>query len=516
MNCSRPLRLAAIALALALALPAAAAAAQLPTPGQMATPEGRRAVVRLIEIVGAAHDANRDPLPELDRLLAEERTPTVYRGLLQGIRAQLLFDANRSGEARDAIEESIRLLPGQSGPLHLAALIETYGDRPSAATDYLLRAAAIDPQSVRDYDDWHLRSLVVRLRGRRDDRRLFLLADTLFEVGWRGDDIRLRSSLARDLIRARVAQGDIERARALVSHLIVPADARALLIENRYRALWPDIEAWAGPQQRRQWQLFLAEMRGRWEASNDPGRALGHFQALAWAGHDKALIAELLPRLTGTLDALADYELIWTVPLLAGALGRQGRWADVERVFANALGTWPLGSDANALNVAANRPKYLLWNGEAARALVAIDAAIADVPRWSGQASGGALATMRSVRACILHVLGRGDEAMLVLASSVADAPLEALAETLLCLERPASLRTVLIEGLDSEATRDEVLAYLQPSGLAPIQSPLGLAHHARHEAMRRDPAVLAAVRAHGRILPYARNAGAPPDPAAR
>jgi hypothetical protein len=514
MKCSRPLRLAAIALA--LALPAAVAAAQLPGPEQAATPEERRAIARLIDIVSSASLAHRDPLPELDRLLAQARTPTAYRGVLQTIRAQLLFDARRSDEARDAIEESIRLLPGQSAPLELAALIETYGDRPSAATDYLLRAAAIDPQSVRAFDDWHVRSLVQRLRGQRDERLLFLLADKLFEIGWRGTDIGLRSSLARDLIRARVAQGDLARARAIIPHLVVPADARALLIENRYRALWPDIEAWTGPQQRRQWQLYLAETRGRWEASHDPGRARDHVLALVAAGHDDSLIAELLPRLTGPLDRFRDYSLVWTVSPLAGALGRRGRWADVERVFLHTLRIWPLGMDANALNVAANRPKHLLWNGEAARALVAIDAAIADVPHWEGQASGAALAAMHSVRACILHVLGRGDEALAVLATSVSAASIDSLAEAYLCLKRPDSLRTILLEALNNEATRAEVLDYLQPSGTAPIQSPLGLAHHARHQAMRRDPALLAAVRAHGRILPYALNAGAPPDPAGR
>lgn len=514
MKCFRPLRLAAIVLV--LALPAAAAAAPFPTPEQMATPEERRAMMRLLEIVTGARAANRDPLPLLDRLLAEARTPTAYRGVLQGMRAELLSERDRTSEARDAIEESIRLLPGYSTPLFAGTLIETYGDRPSAAADYFLRAAAIDPQVAREFDDWPIRSLVGRLRGQHDERRLFLLAGRLFEVGWRGNDLRLRSSLARDLIRDLLTRGEIARARTIIPQLILAADARALLIEHRYRALWPDIEAWTGPQQRRQWQLYLAEARGRWEASHDPGRAADHVQALVAAGHNDSLIADLLPRLTGPLDRGRDYDLVWTVSPLAGALGRRGRWADVERVFANTLAAWPLGLDANALNVAANRPKYLLWNGEAARALVAIDAAIADVPRWEGQASGAALATMHSVRACILHVLGRREEALAVLATSVTGASIEALAETYLCLERPESLRTILIEALNSEATRAEVLDYLQPSGTAPIQSPLGLAHHARHQAMRGDPALLAAARAYGRILPYALNAGAPPDPAAR
>ncbi|MEA3014385.1 MAG: hypothetical protein QOD42_2930 [Sphingomonadales bacterium] len=514
MTIARPLRLAAIALA--LALPGAAAAAPLPTPEQMATPEERRSMMRLLEIVTGAREAGRDPLPALDGLLAEARAPSLYRGVLQGMRAEILVERRRWGEARDAIEESIRLLPGYSAPLYAATLIENYSDRPAAATDYFLRAAAIDPQIARDFGDWHIRSLVERLRGERDRRRLSLLAGRLFEVGWRGDDIGLRSSLASDLIRDLVARGDLARARTLVPQLILPADARALLVEHRYRALWPDIEAWTGPRQRRQWRLYLAETRGRWEASHDSSRALDHFHALVAAGHDDALIAELLPRLTGPLDPAGDYDLIWTVPALAGALGHRGRWADVERLYADTLGTWPLGSDANALNLAANRPKSLLWNGEAARALVAIDAAIADAPRWGGQASGAALATMYSIRACILHVLGRRDEALAVLASSTAGAPIEALAETFLCLERPDSLRTILLEALAVEGTRAEVLAYLQPSGVAPTRSPLGLAHHARHQAMRRDPALLAAVRAYGRILPYALNAGAPPDPAAR
>lgn len=512
MTFARPLRLA---IALALALPGAAAAVPLPTPEQMATPEERRAMVRLFEMITGARGANRDLLPELDGLLAEARTPSGYRGVLQGMRAEILIERRRWDEARKAVEESIRLLPGYSTPLYLGAFFENYSDRPAVATDYFLRAAAIDPQVARDFDDWHIGSLVGRLRGERDNRRLSLLAGRLFEIGWRGNDLRLRSSLARHLIRDLIARGDLARARALVPQLILPADARALLVENRYRALWRDIEDWTGPQQRRQWQLYLAETRGRWEASHDPSQAREHSQALIAAGHDDALIAALLPRLTGRLERVRDYDLIWTVSALASALGHRGRWADVERVYANALATWPLGSDANALNLAANRPQYLLWNGEAARALVAIDAAIADVPRWGGQASGVALANMHAIRACILHVLGRRDEALAVLAMSTATAPIEALAGAFLCLERPDSLRTILLAALAAEPSRAEVLDYLQPNGRAPLQSPLGLALHARQQAMRSDPALLAAVRAHGRILPYATNAGAPPDPAA-
>ena len=53
---------------------------------------------------------------------------------------------------------------------------------------------------------------------------------------------------------------------------------------------------------------------------------------------------------------------------------------------------WPLGSQANALNVSANHSILLLNRGRANDALQMMDANLADARKWGPEVSAGALA----------------------------------------------------------------------------------------------------------------------------
>jgi hypothetical protein len=501
------LRLAA---ASAFAAAAPASAVPLPAPEQVATP-AEQAVLRRLQALSTGAAMVADPMAELDRMLGELGTPTPLRGYIQFVRAQGFYAREQVDEARAAIEESIRLLPAYSGPLYFASIVEGYADRPAPAADYLLRAAAIDPEIAVTYDDHALSNLVGRLRARGEDARLTRLAERLFEIGWRSEDVSLRSSLAREVIRFRLAAGALDRARAAIPNLLVPADVRALLIQNDYRALWPDLETWAGPRLSRLWPLYLRETRARWEANREPRFAPDYVQALAAAGHDRTLLATMLPILTGPLNR-QDYHWLYVTPAVAGALARQGRWAEVERLFEHAMQTWPPGGHANALNLAANQPRYRMLAGDARAGLAGLDVAIADSDRWQGQVSNFALATMHMNRICALHLLGRDAEAQASIAFVNGNGSTETVVEMHLCLDRRGPARAALIRALGVEATRGRALALVQLDGTAPPQGAFGAAMQARWRALRSDRAVLTAVARHGRVLPYAPNAGAPAE----
>ena len=507
---------AALILLSSILSPSAAAAEVLPQPAAIAAPAERPALDRLVALVVDRATVG-DPLGELDSILASLDRPTPLRGLVQFFRAATLVERQSlpRGAAREAIEESIRLLPSYSGPLFLAANIEAYADRPAQATDYLLRAAEIDPQVALTFSDYDLDNLVRRLQYRRDDRRLKRLAERLFEIGWRGDNLGLRSSMARDLIVARHERGDVAGARALIRHLAVPDDSHGLLSNLELEALWPDIEAWAGPRQSLQWRLYLSETGARWRASGDAELAVRYIRALDAAGHSDTIIREMLPLFRRRLDRGTDYHLLWVATYVADALARNGRWAEIDAMFGHALETWPLGSDANALNLAANRARYRLAGDDAEAGLAGLDAAIADSARWGGDVSAGALATMHANRACALHRLARQQEALPSVAIAAGNAPPVPAAEMFLCLGRSDAARAALIEGLSTDALRDEVVAFVQPDDRPPFRSDYGRVLRARHDAMRADPALLAAIRRYARILPYSSRAGAPAEEAA-
>lgn len=508
------IRIAALGLIAMVALaPAPAAADPLPRPEQIALPQERLALQHLSALFSGPADATIHPLAALDRILAETHGPSALRGEVQFFRAIALMDDNRGSDAAAAIEESIRLLPTYSGPLILAVSIEAYNGRPGVGGDDLLRAIALDPESVRQFDDHELLNLIDRLRQQHDDRRIRLIAERLFATGWHGDDLRLRSSLARDLIKARMAEGDVAGARAALPHLAFPPHARDLLIGIAYRSLWPDIEAWAGPLQQAQWLSYLSETRARWQASHDPAQAQPYVEALAAAGHDRTMVRDMLPLLMGPLDRERDYQLIWVVPRVATALSILGRWDEADALFAHMLTVWPFGSDANALNFTANRARILLFRGRNQDALDLIERTIADAGRRGGIVSQAPLAGMHFVRACALHRLGRDAETMSSVAIA-ANGEVHTAVSTYLCLERAEAARTLLIDAIGQERLRGEVANFLQPADDRHDHEALSLSLTAGREALRRDPALLRAIAPFSRILAYSARAGAPAEEA--
>lgn len=497
--------------AIAALAPLPVSAIPLPLPEQIALPQEQLALQHLSQLFSDPAHAVIAPLADLDRILAETNGPSPLRGLVQYFRADALMDDNRDSEGASAIEESVRLLPAYGEPLILAASIEAYNGRPDMGGDFFLRGIALDPESARGIEDHELDNLIERLREQDDNRRIRLIAEGLFAIGWHGGNLRLRSSFARELIRARMAEGNVAGARAALPNLAFPPHARILLLSLAYRSLWPYIEAWTGPLQRAQWLSYLDETRARWQASHDHAQIEPYVQALASAGHDRTLVREMLPLLMGPLDSARDYELLWVVPAVATALSHLDRWDEADALFAHMLTVWPFGTDPNALNLTANRARLLLHRGRNQEALDLIDRTIHDAGRWGNNVSRAPLTAMHFVRACALHRLGRDPETMT--SAAIATHGLVGTAvSTYLCLERPDSARKLLIDALAQENLRADVANLLQPDDGLRDHGALSESLAAGREALRRDPVLLRAVAAYARILPYSARAGAPAE----
>lgn len=496
--------------ACALLLAAPAAAEVLPRPEALGASETM--LRELSDMLVSRQPDNGARLARLDVLLAQAREPNLARGFVQFLRAVHLQELRRQPEARVAIEESMRLLPGYSGPLLFAASLEAYADRPAAAADYLLRASEIDPGIVRQMPPYELRNVVDRLDSQKETRRLGRVAERMIAINWEGSDVTLRSLLGREAIRSRSAAGDTEGARSLVPRLVSPTDLRVLLIDNRYRALWPDIETWGGMRQERQWPLYLAELRARYEASQDLEAGQRYASALRLAGHHATLVRVFAPLFARPLDRREDYDLLWVAPAVADALARLGRWSEIDPMFERAARVWPLGSDANAINVAGNRARFQLYAGDASGAVASLDRVIADATARVGEVSRGALATIHLYRACALEAAGRGHQAVQSVAEVFAAGQPVLSAQLHLCFGRMDAARAALIDGLSGEATRDDVLRFVQPDDEPPMQSDYGRRSAAAAQALRTDRALLSAVARYGRVLPASVSAGAPPE----
>ena len=458
----------------------------------------------------AKSDTPEKGLPILTEELAKLKEPSKLRGLVQFIRAGVFLHQDQLPAATDAIEESVRLLPGYSGPLVIASEIHAYANRPGLAADYLIRASDVDPASVAQLDDYEVDNVMRRLRVARDERRLASLSNRLLAIGWVGTRLGSRSSLAQESIKREMIEGHVASARALVSKLLVPSHAYALLTNDAYREIWPDIEQWAGPRLERQWRVYLDEARNRWRANRNPQTTQDYAVALAAAGHDKTVIRDVLPIFFGKVDPDAEMDLVFVVPTVAGALARQGRWDDVELLFARASEIWKPGSSANALNAAANRGRYLVMRGRFADSLPQLDSAITEARRWD--VNPDALAAIYHYRACALAALGRLSEAKVAAMPASAVEFSSAVAHLQLCLGNKEAARTALLKGLQVPANRDDVLGFVQKLSETAIQSEYAESLRSAVKALAADPLVLAAIAKVGRVLPFGVNEGAPAE----
>jgi hypothetical protein len=73
----------------------------------------------------------------------------------------------------------------------------------------------------------------------------------------------------------------------------------------------------------------------------------------------------------------------------------------------------------------------------------------------------------------------------------------------------PAAAKTALLDALENEATRDDVIRFMQPPDEGPDPSPYEQKQRAAADALRADPELRQAVALHGRILPWRLNEAA-------
>ena len=482
----------------------------LPNPEQIALPGEQTLLNEMLKQLQQSKTPEQG-LTVLDETLTKLPEPTKLRGVVQLTRAFILLSQDEYPGSIDAVEESIRLLPGYTAPLLTAASIYAYANNPQKGADYFLRATSIDPNSVRMMDDYEVNNLIRRLNFSRDKKKADLVSDRLLEIGWIGKSLDSRSSLARNAIERRIADGNIPGARSIVPKLLVPGHSYGLLTNKEYSEVWPTVEKWSGPKLATQWETYLREARDRWAASKDVETVRAYSAALVAAGHDRTVIREILPLFYNRLDQRRDQDLQFVVASVASALAREGKWDEIDRLFSTAQRVWPLREDnANSINVAANWARYSFYGGKTEEALARLDESLALARKL--QVNPDAIAAMQHHRACMLHELGRDSEAGVSLAMAIAVEYPDDAAQAYLCTGNPGAALDVLLKGLKNEVTRDSVIGFVQKSSSRPLASDYGRRSRARTEELRLNPTLIAEVEKYGRILPYAVSDGAPPE----
>ena len=493
---------------------ATARAEPLPQLDQIMTPRERQIFTAEVRGQLANVTASKDHgLSILDDLLAKDSEPTQFRGFLQMMRAPLLVEGGKTRDAMAAADESVRLLPGYSGPLLAAMDVYAYSDRPGQAADFLLRASEIDPESVQRIDDYDIGNLLHRLDAAHDQRRREAVGDKLLSLGWTGKRLESRSDVAYEAIKQRIANQDTAGARALIPELVNPTDTYTLLTDNRYQAIWPDLEKWAGPKLQRQWSVYLTEAEARFAASKAIENVHSYVAALQAAADDQRMISDVLPLLFQKLDPDQDQEFVFFVAPVADALERAGRWREGNDLFNRAETIWPLGSSTNALNVTGNHARSLLWEGRPADALALMDRWLEDAKKWGGGVNFDAINTMQLERTCALHQLGRDSDTGTSIVAAVSGGDPVTIVTLDLCLGDMAAARNAVIQGFRTEGVRGSTIMLMQKPISTRCKSKYCDEQERRFSQLRSDPTLLNELQKYGRVVPFALNEAATLSP---
>jgi len=418
------------------------------------------------------------------------------RHILRVLAAALLWSTTAAAEPASIEHVRTQLIAGQD----------------AAAADTLIAVAKRGHDAIAPLPSELWRELYRRLSRANDtDRTLALdlaLLGAHFDAGFGADGL---NGFAARSVLGLTEHGRLTQARALLAQVQEPQSLSQMLVDRRYAAMWPAIEARANPD-------FTA-IEANWigitarESAAEPQNfrrltALG--AALRGAGRRAELIALVEP-LTGSPDraaarlglapgavALDDYG--WAVNEYAYAFAHSGRAPEADRVFAD-LVDMGMERAPQLVGMIINRAELLLAAGRFDNALNALAAA---EPLDRTASVYGQMWAWR-IRVCALHALGRDAQAadpLARMAAAKAD-NWSAYTAAMLCLDRPDAVETALLACLADERFRAEALAEVQDTQ-TPARLPFEAVLHARLAAVVARPTVATAIERWGRLLPPA------------
>lgn len=414
--------------------------------------------------------------------------------IVTAMRAAAMLGLKRNKEAAALFAKAATIDPMESyvGTIHFdAALLNDNFDMAAAVLDRLI---ARSPDAVRDLAEDYVRYFLRNEPKGRDreneDRRVALV-----RLGY-GGNTELGDWLAYGAVGILVKRGDVADASQVLPYINEPDLIENLLIQKRYAALWPQLEALAGPrlEKIRASSVTAAEL-ARAEAPDDPETLQLLANALRHSGRLEDAIA-LRAKLPTTREAMtsADEQLGWAVNNVALALHEAGRADEADKLFA-LLNEAPIKDDSWRVSMKINRLGLLVADGKFAQALPLVE------PTAKVRGSPYAAQLVRRLRYCTLSGLGRKQEAATLLPELLKhgkDAP-SATVEGLACAGKIEEAEKLALSSLKNDDFHGEFVRLLQ---IRPLTSEVPSLWSAGWGALRQRPAIASEFARLGRDLP--------------
>ncbi len=443
------------------------------TPGvapEAAAPEFKADPDELPGVAAAAEaERERDPalrLPMLTKALALLPRPTRVRGVVLAALGATLYELQQPREALGKLEEAHALLPDASRTtVFLAVVLESLQQDRRAAT-LLAEAATQDPEALFGTDPDMYIQMFRRLgyADARAERRRLIKA--LVTSGYAAANPLVGNRIANVEIADRLSANDLPGATQALALISDPQIAVDLIINRRYAALWPAIDAWAGGDLHDLRIARLTAARTAWKLKDEPtiDETIDYATTLADTGNvpDALKVAQAVLADPARWDADR-----YRAQRLANTIARwQAESGDTLGAIATGerfLAVTPLDKFPQAANFATNHALRLAEAGRGTDAMAWMDrlAARTDDPDFEGKA---AHLWFDAIVACAAMTGPRHVEAEAALARVNAGAVINpaALSTALACRGDIKALKRVAIAAMTDGSERDAMIDRLR------------------------------------------------------
>ena len=419
------------------------------------------------------------------------------QAIVAAMRASASIGLKRDKEAAHLIAESQRLAPQSEYPATLlfsAGLVTGRTEYSAEALDWMIPRFSDAVRDIDKQDMWFFLSEEPKGQERRNEDRRIALAKLRF--GGEGGDY-----LAVEAVGFLVKRGDSAGAAEIVKLIDDPRSVEDLLIQKRYSALWPQIEALAGPRlQKVRYSSAAAAEREYSSKTEDHERLAQLANTLRYAGRFTEAIAirDKLP-VSSEGMAEADEGIGWAANNVALALHAAGRADEADHLFALLNeASMPEGKGRWRVSMIINRLELLVADGKFDKAEKLLDLSEKSA---ANDGSPYAQQLVRRLRYCTLSRLGRNADATKLLPDVLKHAE-DARGPTvdgLVCAGELDKAEELVLSSLKDDKFEGDFVRQLQARALTSDDPSVW---QERWQALRQRPAIAAAFDRLGRDLP--------------
>lgn len=440
----------------------------------------------------------------LDRL----PRPSPTAGLIEGMKGGLLADLRRPQAALAAFQSAAAQYPGNPEMFRLWIGYEIDLGTGDSVAKAFQRTQAVQPAIVAGLEDLWVQGAFQKVQALAPEKRRAAREDiclALAGAGWQqAPRTAFGDSMLGCAIVAHARRGHVAEARALLAKEPSTRTLVSLAAERRYQAFWPEMDRVMADHFRSALEADAKRAAAAAKAAPTNYKVVSQqIQALRALGRFDEAIAAGKPLATdrARIETVGS-DGFWLVNEYAAALKMAGRPDEAVAALDLVIG---LGMEQypELASIAINRAEILGATGKDKAALDSFnDLATQHLGRLSGYGQGWVWAG----RACLLHRMGRLDEAKADEAKLTAK-PADnwgAATQALACRGDVKATADMLLTRLRDDEARDDVFDQFLTFETAEAQTPTEQAILQTLAKARATPEVQAEFAKYARPLRYA------------